>query len=58
MTVPSPCRAACRLSDDRRFCLSCGRLLTDITRWSIMTDIEKFEAIEKAKEKLYDDSRT
>lgn len=49
MAVSSPCKAACRLNDDRRFCLSCGRLIEDIARWSRMSDEDKLIAINKAE---------
>jgi len=45
MAVPSPCKAACCLNDDRRFCLSCGRRLEDISNWSRMSDEDKLTAI-------------
>jgi len=54
VTVASPCRAACRLNDDRRFCVSCGRLLTHIVNWSTMSDYEKKAAKKIAEDNLGD----
>jgi predicted Fe-S protein YdhL (DUF1289 family) len=54
VTVASPCRAACRLNDDRRFCLSCGRNIKDIANWNRMSDEQKIKAKEEASKKLLD----
>ncbi len=45
--VPSPCVDRCCL-DDHDVCLGCYRLMSEILRWSAMSDEERLAVIEKA----------
>jgi len=54
MAVSSPCKAACCLDDDRRFCVSCGRNIEDIVNWSRMSDEQKIKVKYEAVKKLLD----
>lgn len=33
----SPCIGICRMDDDRRYCVGCGRTLEEIAGWSAMS---------------------
>ncbi|QDU84321.1 hypothetical protein Pla163_14280 [Planctomycetes bacterium Pla163] len=39
--VPSPCIRDCRLTDDQRLCLGCGRTLEEIVRWPVLGEDER-----------------
>ena len=45
--IPSPCRRACELDLWRRRCLGCGRTVTEIRQWMLMTAEEKSEVLDR-----------
>lgn len=46
MSIPSPCKGACKLDADRVYCTGCLRTLDEIKQWSGYSDHEK-EAVWK-----------
>ena len=39
--VISPCVKRCQLDGSRSYCVSCGRTLEEVGRWSVMTEAER-----------------
>lgn len=50
MAVDSPCVKNCCL-DDADICLGCGRMLNEITQWSVCTDTEKHQILADAEQR-------
>ncbi|MEE4207052.1 MAG: DUF1289 domain-containing protein [Erythrobacter sp.] len=50
--VRSPCRNICRLSQDEKICIGCGRTMLEITAWQTMTPAEREVASEAARKRL------
>ena len=45
--VASPCTHACRLDDDGRVCLGCGRTMSEITAWRTLSDDERSAIVDR-----------
>lgn len=41
----SPCTKVCVMDAENRYCLGCARTLSEIARWSEMTDREREQVI-------------
>lgn len=49
---PSPCVNVCRLDDDGRWCLGCGRTLAEIGAWSGADAAQQAAIVERARQRL------
>jgi predicted Fe-S protein YdhL (DUF1289 family) len=45
MNIDSPCINNCQLSIDGSYCISCLRLLSEITEWKSFSDKKKMDII-------------
>lgn len=48
-TAESPCIGLCSLDTDGRFCLGCGRSLTEIAGWRSMSEAERRRVNERLR---------
>ena len=48
--VPSPCKSLCKL-DGQKICQGCYRTSSEISFWTTMSNEEKLDVIEKAKQR-------
>lgn len=49
---PSPCVSVCRLDDEGRWCLGCGRTLAEIGAWSSADATQQTAIVERARQRL------
>jgi predicted Fe-S protein YdhL (DUF1289 family) len=50
--IKSPCIKVCNFDFEKEICKSCYRTLSEISRWSRMTDEEKMETIKQLGERI------
>jgi uncharacterized protein len=48
LNVPSPCVGVCQV-DAGEICIGCGRSLSEIANWTMMSDVEKIAVAEAAR---------
>lgn len=50
--IASPCVNICQLDETGRWCMGCGRSLSEIANWSSRTDTQKRAIIQQLSERL------
>lgn len=48
----SPCKSVCRIHEESRLCLGCGRTLREIGGWGAMTEAERLAIMAQLPERL------
>ena len=49
--IKSPCTGICKLINNGKFCIGCGRSIEEISNWNNLKDKEKKEIIKKIQKK-------
>jgi predicted Fe-S protein YdhL (DUF1289 family) len=47
----TPCINVCKIAPDTQVCIGCFRTLQEIAEWSRLTDTERYDIINRLKEK-------
>lgn len=51
-TVSTPCVKICRIDEESRICVGCGRTLRDIGEWSRISETERRARMARSLERL------